>query len=535
MRSLVAFLLGFPLWLVTPAEAADESAPDTKPRVDASTNRKTKVKARSLPSRAPVRKVADRKPEASGVKPAPIVEGPPDQSQPSKSSNPLDDVAMTPGMISSPLQEKPGGLSSLAEGSTEARRLRVRTEDGSIVVAKVHGASGDRVSLLLPDGRIGFSTGRAQTEEPFKPLSADELRESLLREPVFADFKVRQSPHYVVLYQSTDSFAEESIKLLENLYKNLSDVLRKRGFPVHEPEFPLVAIIFRTERDFRAYKRIDPDIQAYYEPISNRIAFYQTGEHDKDSPEVATLRKPQTVAHEGTHQILQNIGIQPRLSAWPLWLVEGLAEYCSPPTITRKGVAAWGGLGLVNPFHMATIHDLNDTLPMEVKGVARPQVGRDPKTPLVEYIVTRKELTPTDYALSWALTHYLLMKRSNEFLAFLKTMSQIPPLEERTPEDHLESFRAAFGTELSKMDKAIGAYLNKLKFDPLPYYAVMFEQPTQGGMIRRAAMVSQSPSVIRQWIESISSPQGGPTSWDLIPHPTKARAQLTAEQWMRNR
>ena len=47
--------------------------------------------------------------------------------------------------------------------------------------------------------------------------------------------------------------------------------------------------------------------------------------------QIAAMRRPQTVAHEGTHQILQNIGVHPRLSAWPLWLVEGLAEYCATP------------------------------------------------------------------------------------------------------------------------------------------------------------------------------------------------------------
>jgi len=441
---------------------------------------------------------------------------------------------MTPS-ASTPPHDRLAGTAITDPASPEPKRLRIRTEDGSVVIAKLHGTCDDKISVLLPDGRIGFSSGLVETDDPFQPLTADQVREALVRDPAFADFQVRQSAHYIVLFQSTPAFAEESLRLLESLYKNLNEVLRKRGFPVHEPEFPLVAIIFRTERDFRAHKRVDPDIQAYYEPLTNRIVFYQKGEHDHDSPEVAALRKPQTVAHEGTHQILQNIGIQPRLSAWPLWLVEGLAEYCSPPMITRKGTAAWGGLGLVNPFHMATIHDLSDPLPMQVKGMNRPRVGRDPKTPLVEYLVTRKDLNATDYALSWALTHYLAMKRSNDFLAFLKTMSQIPPLEERSPEDHLASFRAAFGTDLSKMDKAVASHLSKLRYDPLPYFAVMFEQPTPGGLVRRAAMVSQSPSVIRQWLESVSLPQGGPTSWELIPHPTKARAQFTAEQWIRSR
>jgi hypothetical protein len=417
--------------------------------------------------------------------------------------------------------------------SAGSRRVWVQTESGRVVVARVHGQANDHLSVILPDGQLGlgFTKGTAFTDEPFRPATADEMLGKLSLGP-FAGFKVRQSFHYLIFYQSTNEFAKASGDLLEKLYKNLAESLRKRGFPVHDAEFPLVAVIFRTESDFRAHKKVDPDIQAYYEICSNRIYFYQSSARDQQSPEVAALRKPQTVAHEGTHQILQNIGIQPRLSAWPLWLVEGLAEYCSPPTMTRNG-AAWGGLGLVNPIHMATIRDLQDPLSLQVQGTKRPRIGLDPKVPLVEYLVTRTELTPTDYALSWALTHYLAQKRVNEFLAYLKTMSQMLPLEKRTPENHLAAFRAAFGPDLAKMDKAVGTYLAKLKgYDRLPYYAVMFQQAIDGGLVKRAAIVSQSPSMIRQWLETVSSPDGGPPNWKILPHPTRARALLTAEQWL---
>ncbi len=101
--------------------------------------------------------------------------------------------------------------------------------------------------------------------------------------------------------------------------------------------------------------------------LSNRIFFYEKSRRDQDAPEVSALRRPQTVAHEGTHQILHNVGIQPRLSDWPLWLVEGLAEYCSSTRFTRKGVE-WAGLGQAHPIHLATIRDLEDPLPPQFRG-----------------------------------------------------------------------------------------------------------------------------------------------------------------------
>ncbi|MGE5756172.1 MAG: DUF1570 domain-containing protein [Planctomycetaceae bacterium] len=481
-------------------------------------------------STAPARRVRTEPPappraEAPVASPRPREVGPADVAgiPPAEAGRPVRIEAVPPP--SPPAPEVP------APPSSDSRRILVRTESGRVVVARVYGQAGAHVSAILPDGQLVFTKGAALTDEPFRPATAGEMLGGLSIGR-FAGFKVRQSAHYLILYQSTNEFAEASGKLLEKLYKSLVESLRRRGFPVHDSEFPLVAVIFRTERDFRARKKVDPDVQAYYEILSNRIYFYQSSKLDQQSPEAAALRKPQTVAHEGTHQILQNIGIQPRLGNWPPWLVEGLAEYCSSPTMTRNG-AAWGGPGLVNPMHMATIRDLQDPLSLQAQGTKRPRIGRDPKMPLVKYLVTRTELTPTDYALSWALTHYLAQKRVGEFLAYLKAMSRIPPLERRTPEDHLAAFRAAFGADLAKMDKAVDTYLAELKgYDQLPYYVVMFQQAIGGGLVRRATIVSQSPSVIRQWLETVGSPDGDPPNWEVLPHPTRARALLAAEQWL---
>ena len=435
-----------------------------------------------------------------------------------------------------PLQDAPD-LANMDQNSDspEPRRIRVQTESGRVVTARVHGTYGDKVSVLLPDGQLGFARAPlAYTDEPFRPETADEMRQELLAGP-FAGFHAQRSAHYLVLYQSTETFAEASLKLLEDLYRGLTEAFGKRGIPVHEPEFPLVAVIFRTESEFRAHRKVDPDVQAYYEIFTNRIYLYQGTERDEKAPEIAAMRKPQTVAHEGTHQILQNVGVHPRISSWPLWLVEGLAEYCASGVTTRKSGVGWRGLGLVNPMHMATIRDLEDPQALQVMGNNRSRIGRDPRRPLVEYLVTRTELTPTDYALAWALTHYLALKRGPDFVAFLKTMSEMPPLKQVSPEEHLAAFRAAFGNDLAKMDHAVGQYLSKRKnYDPLPYYAVMFEQRLNGGMVKHAAIVSQSEAMIRQWLETVSTVDGAPPTWKALKHLTRASALLTAEQWMRS-
>jgi hypothetical protein len=51
-------------------------------------------------------------------------------------------------------------------------------------------------------------------------------------------------------------------------------------------------------------------------------------------------------------------------------------------------------------------------------------------------------------------------------------------------------------------------------------------------MLRRQAMVSQSPSVIRQWLESVSLPQGGEPRWEFHPLPSRNKAIEFVDQWM---
>ncbi len=335
----------------------------------------------------------------------------------------------------------------------QKQRYKVRDEFGECVVARFHGQFDDKTALLLPDGQLGTPTRLVPTDDPFQPLSADQL-ETLLSKGPYADYRVLKTDHYLIFYQSTQAFAQDSGRLLDDLYKGLMDAFRRNGFPVHEHEFPLVAVIFATEKDFRAHKKVDPQVQAYYEFFTNRIFFYQKSERDRLEPKLANLLKPQTVAHEGAHQILSNIGLQPRPCAWPLWLVEGLAEYCATTVYTKKGIV-WRGLAAINSLHMATLRELSDPLSnADEEGAIKPiHVSRQRAITETESLLLKTSLTPTDYANAWALTHYLAQKHAGEFVKYLKVMSQVPPLKPRTPQENLAVFREFFGADLSKLDK----------------------------------------------------------------------------------
>jgi Protein of unknown function (DUF1570) len=418
-------------------------------------------------------------------------------------------------------------------------QFRVKDERGEPVVARLHGRWGGKSVLILPDGQLGIPNMLIPTNEPFRSLTADELLPRLQQGPL-GDFQVLRTSHYLIFYKSSQGFAEASGRLLEDLYRRLLDAFRKNQVAVHDAEFPLVAVIYRTEREFRTNQTVEPVVQAFYEIYTNRITFYEISDQDASAPEISALRKPQTVAHEGTHQILQNIGVHPRLSSWPIWLVEGLAEYCATPATARKGGRpVWDGLGMINGLHMATIRELGDPLSVTFQGDNSPVkcLVREPGKPLVESLVRKTRLTPTEYSLAWAMTHYLAFKRQDDFVAYLKRMSQLAPLEPRTPDEHLADFKSAFGRDLVKLDRAIDVYLRwldtqrKNKFDRMPFYAVMYEQVVPTGLVRRAR-VSQSPQVIWQWVQEVTVPQGAQPTWQAIPHDTRSRALRAVQEWM---
>jgi len=428
----------------------------------------------------------------------------------------------------------------LDQAPPEPPRYIVADSQGQPVVARLHGQHEGTTALILPDGQLGIPNMLVPTNKPFQPFTAQELLERLQKGPL-RDFQVHQTAHYLIFYQSSRAFAEASGRWLEDLYRRLLDAFRKHEMTAHDTEFPLVAVIYRTEHDFKASKGVDPEVQAVYEIYTNRIYFYEKSEQDKNAPEVSALRKPQTVVHEGTHQVLQNIGVHPRLSAWPIWLVEGLAEYCSTPATRKGGKPTWDGLGMINGLHMATIRELEDPLSVAIRGddAQAKALVREPGKPLVECLVRKTHLTPTEYALAWAMTHYLAFKRQDDFVEYLKAMSQIPPLEPRTPEDHLAEFRKAFGSDLVKIDKTIDSYLKKLatnkKYDPMPFYAATYEQSLPAGLLKRAAMVSQSPQMIQQWVEEISNPMGAQPTWQALPYGTRHQALFAVEAWMKGR
>lgn len=443
-------------------------------------------------------------------------------------ASPIDPATITRRLTAPIAAQAPRPLAS----SAPPRRLLIADAAGRTLVAREYARLGDRTAALLPDGSIGWPNAAIETDQAFRPWTAAELRHELLAGP-YRDFEPIEEAHYLVLTAGSEGFARDSARLLESLYRGLLESFGAQGFAVREAEFPLVAVIFATEAEFRARTHAAAEVQALYDVGSNRIFLYEKADRDRRSPELAALRRPQAVAHEGTHQVLQNIGVQPRLADWPAWLVEGLADYCAPTATTKTG--EWARFGVVNPLHMATIAELNDTIALrrQLGGLDPSLFGLDTRRPWIETIVARDELEPTDYALAWALVHYLATHRYTEFRDYLMRMGRLAPLVPRSPEVQLAEFRSSFRRRPRELDRLVVSHLGRLRgYEPLPFYAVGFRQPLADGSEYRLTLVSQSPSVIARWVDLVGMVDGGPPRVDVAPYASRERAFRAVATWL---
>jgi hypothetical protein len=395
------------------------------------------------------------------------------------------------------------GLRIPSEGPVrqgEGRRVKVAGPQGQPVVALVHVDVADERIVLMPDGRLRvFPAGEtAPTSDDFVPATQQEMAASLSAE--FTGFKVKTTPHYVFVYNSSEEFYTGTSSILESMHPGVQQFLKRLGLQVHQPLTPLAVIMFRTREQFDALHKMPAEIAAYYDGVSNHVVLYEQTDLVELAPELALRQAISTIAHEGVHQILHNNGVQQRLSRWPIWISEGLPEYLAPTAIDVTSIRRtlkWKGAGTVNDLRMLALDRL---LKSESSN----------SDDLVGQAVNARELDSTGYAVSWALTHFLALKHKAKFTRYLQAVSQIEPLSERsstvvaTDADSVEKFNELFGGDHARLSKELLYHLRKLPYkDPVAnqtFYVVTMVVK-QGNSARVSAGMTTSPGSVRQWQE----------------------------------
>jgi hypothetical protein len=292
--------------------------------------------------------------------------------------------------------------------------------------------------LLQRDGRLdSFPIQDVTDYKPlggaFRPLSSTDLRDQLIKE-FGRGYVVGSSTHYLVVAGKGQS--KRFVALFEDLYRHLHVYLAARNFRIHEPEFPLVAVVFPNQQTFVEYclsekVRPSPGLRGYYLHTSNRVALFDTGD--------TTGSLDGTVIHEAVHQVAFNLGLHRRIGENPLWVAEGLATAFEPETFR-------------SPLPTTPI---SAKINRERYLYFRNYLSRRPAKSLEEFVKSDgmfQSATLDAYSQAWALTFFLLETRQQQYSQYLKRIAARPQLEPYTEEDRLADFQEAFGKNLDSLD-----------------------------------------------------------------------------------
>ncbi|HEV2968941.1 MAG TPA: DUF1570 domain-containing protein [Pirellulales bacterium] len=347
-------------------------------------------------------------------------------------------------------------------------KLMVTAKDGGVMLL----ASDGTLWNIEPQEIVDHK----QDAEPFAPLSQSEAAKKV-RDELPAGFETYTTAHYVICHNTSRAYAQWVGALYERLYTAFLNYWRNRGFKIHDPDLPLLVLVFATRDGYAA--QVQPElgasasaIIAFYSLRSNRVTMYDlTGVESlrrkgdtRGSPHEINLMlaRPEaeamvaTIIHEATHQLAFNCGLQTRFADIPLWILEGLAVYFETPDLgNSKG---WKTIGAVNRARLDRFGEYYQT--------------RRPKKSLLSLISDdtrfRDPQQAVDaYAEAWALNYYLIHQKPKEFLAYMELMAAkktlvVPPPEQRV-ELRIKEFKTAFGDDLDRLDADFVKFMQRLR------------------------------------------------------------------------
>lgn len=364
------------------------------------------------------------------------------------------------------------GVASSGPQRTATGRALAKDSQGGMVLQTDEGAI-----YVIPSDDVVKSKS---DDRPFKPVTSDELSERLLAE-LPGTFRTHTTKHYVIAYDTSREYAEWTSSLLEGLHKALVRYWKREGLDMKKPEFFLPIVIHGSFAAYQAGSRQDgvgPGAVGYYSQKTNRVRMFDLTGSDElrawasgNSSRRGSRREIQqmlstpvaeplvaTIVHEATHQVAFNTGVMQRYADLPTWLVEGMAVFFEAPE--ASSTRGWRGIGKVNYRRLATF---------------RRNLPKWNNTTLLSLIATDKRLRDprtggAAYADAWALNYFLIKRRGDAYVAYVKELSEREPLKEAYPNAkgpkaesaaRVAKFKEHFG-DLEKLQREMMKMMSKL-------------------------------------------------------------------------
>ena len=264
-----------------------------------------------------------------------------------------------------------------------------------------------------------------------------------------------RSAHYVAIGDAPRAFITTILGDCEQLDADYQRYFGSLGFHLHQPDRPLIVIMFRDDRSFGKFFRLPSLLEA----AEKGRALQPAGIYDKSSNVLhvfdwrnvpmeprASHRNMETLAHEGTHQLSFNTGLLNRTGDTPLCIVEGLGTHGEPRKTT--GPSDYGLLNLRRMDDLARIQRRVPWIPVRelIRDDSALHAGNAARIMLA-------------YAQSWLLVHYL-MRDPVALPRFRQYLQAIAP---RTKSDRrIEDAQTHLG-DLDRLDQDLRRYAIRLQ------------------------------------------------------------------------
>ncbi|MGL6225690.1 MAG: DUF1570 domain-containing protein [Thermoguttaceae bacterium] len=372
-----------------------------------------------------------------------------------------------------------GTISPVQADEYPVQRLEVHRKDGAIVELHgqvlVEGTEGE-IALRTRDGQIHLLHQREirkrwMLETPFLPFTKDEMVDSL-REELGEQFSIHTTDHYIIVYSTSDTYAQWCGTLFEKLYSKYKAIWKRKGLPIEEPIFPLVVIIFPNKIAFDQYAReklhsnFPPNMLACYHLLTNQILLCDltgtettrenTGKKLTSSQIREIMNRPgsgynvSALLHEAAHQIGYNNGMFERLAPVPRWLLEGIAMLHEPAEL--ENVKKELDDPKVNKLRLKQFIEFRDKQPADAirnliyddAAILKPNVA-------IDY-----------YGLSWAVTYYLLKKRNKDLGEYLRVIGEKKIGGPDSSRQRLDEFELIFGGNWEKFYRDFARFANSI-------------------------------------------------------------------------
>lgn len=314
----------------------------------------------------------------------------------------------------------------------------VSARDGGVMLQSDDG----RIWTLQPDAIVD----RQSDDEPLVPISEREMKRRLLAE-LPAGFNVYQTANYLIAHNTNDAYVRQVGGLFEQLHRGFFTYWKNQKWKLEKPRFPLVALVFANRADFLRHAQADigdmaKSIIGYYHLESNRMVTFNVPNLERNIA---------TIVHEATHQLAYNCGVQKRFADNPMWVSEGLSTYFEAPDFNNP--RGWRTIGRTNPVNL---------------GRWRKYLPNRPNESLVTLLSDDKRFrggaaTESAYAESWAMTYFLIKTRRDEYVRFLKKLSEGAPLVRRSPQERLDLVEQSFNTTIAELDQQLVEFMRRVR------------------------------------------------------------------------